>query len=57
MADPLEVALDQLKRQREEIDRRIAELQNGRSETTEILDRLQKWRERADDTTRRITKR
>lgn len=47
--DDLSGILADLKRQRDDIDARIKELEDGDS-TANILDRLKKWRERAEQT-------
>ena len=44
--DEFEVMLAYLKRQREDIDRRIAALEESRGETQSIVSELRRWRER-----------
>ncbi|HEU4520529.1 MAG TPA: hypothetical protein VFT12_00920 [Thermoanaerobaculia bacterium] len=46
----LDVMLEDLKRQREELDQRIRNLETQRDGTSDILERLQRWRTRAEET-------
>lgn len=46
----LDAVLEDLKRQRTDLDQRIRELETQRGGTSDILDRLQRWRTRAEET-------